>query len=99
MTSSVGPMTNSVDTEALSCRELVELVTTYLEHELSPADLARFEEHLAACGNCADYLDQVRKTVQVVASVGPGELSPEAEELSPEAEEALLRMFRGWLSG
>jgi hypothetical protein len=32
----------SVDTETLSCRELVELVTDYLEGALGPADHARF---------------------------------------------------------
>ena len=34
--------------EALSCQELVELVTAYLEGALPPEEHARVEEHLAA---------------------------------------------------
>jgi hypothetical protein len=34
--------------QALSCQELTELVTDYLEDALPPAEHARFEEHLAS---------------------------------------------------
>ena len=43
----------------MPCRELVELVTDYLEDRLSPADRARFEAHLAECEYCETYLDQM----------------------------------------
>jgi anti-sigma factor RsiW len=76
-------------TEALSCQELTELVTDYLEGALPPVERARFEEHLAECGNCEIYLEQIRATIELT-----GSLTPEA--LSPEAEEALLHAFRGW---
>ena len=33
----------------LSCRELVELITDYLERSLTPADDARFEDHIKGC--------------------------------------------------
>ena len=33
----------------LTCQELVELVSDYLEGALSPEDRRRFEEHLAGC--------------------------------------------------
>jgi anti-sigma factor RsiW len=76
-------------TEALSCQELTELVTDYLEGALSPAERARFEEHLAECGNCEIYLDQIRATIELSGSLKP-------DELSAEAEEALLHAFRTW---
>jgi predicted anti-sigma-YlaC factor YlaD len=76
---------------ALSCQELTELVTDYLEEALASAERARFEQHLSECGNCEIYLEQIRATVQLA-----GSLTPEA--LSPEAEEALLHAFRGWKS-
>jgi predicted anti-sigma-YlaC factor YlaD len=78
-------------TEALSCQELTELVTDYLEGALAPAEHARFEQHLAECGNCEIYLDQIRAAIELT-----GSLTPEA--ISPEAEEALLHAFRGWRS-
>jgi anti-sigma factor RsiW len=46
----------TVDVEQLSCQELVELVTDYLEGALSPVDAARFEDHIGRCTGCAAYL-------------------------------------------
>lgn len=73
----------------LQCRELVELVTDYLENRLSRADRARFEAHLAECPHCTTYLEQMHQTIRAL-----GEL-PE-ESLSSEARDALLAAFRDW---
>ena len=81
----------SVYVEQLSCQELVELVTDYLEAALSPEETARFDEHLARCTGCAAYLEQIRQTIVLT-----GRLTPES--LSPEAERHLLDAFRGWRS-
>ncbi len=75
--------------DAISCQELVELVTDYLEGALEPADLRRVEEHLAGCGKCNDYLDQLRATIRAVGRITP-------DDLSPEAEAELLEVFRNW---
>ena len=75
--------------EALTCRELVELVTDYLEAALPPPERARFEEHIAGCGACTIYLAQMRDTLGLV-----GHLTEES--LSADACEALLAAFRGW---
>ena len=77
------------DLPELPCRELVELVTDYLEDRLSPIDRARFEAHLTECEACRTYLEQFRQTIRVLGRL------PE-ESLSPEAREALLTAFRGW---
>ncbi|HET9325339.1 MAG TPA: zf-HC2 domain-containing protein [Methylomirabilota bacterium] len=77
------------DLPELPCRELVELVTDYLEDRLSPIDRARFEAHLTECEACRTYLEQFRETIRVLGRL------PE-ESLSPEAREALLTAFRGW---
>jgi anti-sigma factor RsiW len=78
--------------EQLSCQELVELVTDYLEGALTEDDRRRFEDHLATCDGCRAYLDQMRVTIRVA-----GELTP--EDFPPEAERALLEAFRGWNAG
>jgi anti-sigma factor RsiW len=77
------------DLPEMPCRELVELVTEYLEDRLPPADRARFEAHLAACEACRAFLDQFRQTIRSL-----GRLPEEA--LSPEARAALLAAFRGF---
>jgi anti-sigma factor RsiW len=73
----------------LTCKELVELVTDYLEGALSTADRARFDEHLATCPYCQIYLEQMRQTIRTV-----GHLPEEA--IPPKALEALLDRFRRW---
>lgn len=75
--------------EALTCRELVELVAEYLEGALSPEDRARFDEHIADCVGCTAHLDQMRQTLGLVGRLTEGSVSPEAQE-------ALLRAFRDW---
>jgi anti-sigma factor RsiW len=77
------------DLPEMPCRELVELVTDYLEDRLSPLDRTRFETHLAACDACRTYLEQFRQTVRTLGRL------PE-ESLSPEARKALLAAFRDW---
>ena len=51
--------------DELTCKELVEVVTDYLEGRLSPAEQLRFEEHVAFCSWCATYLQQMRDTIRV----------------------------------
>jgi anti-sigma factor RsiW len=75
----------------LSCRELVELVTDYLEGRLAVEDRARFEMHLGTCGPCRAYLQQLR---QVLAATG--KLSEES--VPPRARDSLLAAFRTWKS-
>ncbi len=53
----------------LTCHELVELVTDYLEGALSDDEVGRFEEHLAVCPGCQTYLDQMRETAALLGDV------------------------------
>jgi predicted anti-sigma-YlaC factor YlaD len=75
----------------LSCQELVELVTSYLEGTLAAHDRARFEEHISVCEGCTNYLEQMRTTIRVTGMLTP-------EQLSPEASSELLHAFRSWRS-
>ena len=77
-----------VDTP-MTCRELVELVTEYVEGGLATSDRERFEVHLGECDPCAAYVEQIR--LLVVAS---GRLSE--EQLDPEARDELLIAFCSW---
>jgi anti-sigma factor RsiW len=78
--------------EELSHREVVKLVTEYLEAALSPADRARFERHLATCADCAAYLEQMRMTIRLVGTL-------RTEAISAEAWQQLLATFRNWRQG
>jgi len=76
-------------TEALSCQELVELVTAYFEGALTAEERAAFEGHLAGCDPCSIYLEQMRATIRATGLLTP-------ESIPAEAERELLDAFRAW---
>lgn len=76
----------------LTCQELTEVLTDYLEGVMSLKDRARFEAHLAICDGCVTYVDQMR---QVIATVH--ELRPDDVEAT--APDDLLGAFRAWKRG
>jgi anti-sigma factor RsiW len=78
-----------IDAEALSCQELVELVTDYLEGALDDRDVRAFEGHLAGCDGCTEYVEQLRATIRVTGTLT-------LADLSADAEATLLQAFRDW---
>ena len=76
----------------MPCRELVELVTEYLEGTLSAGDRVRFEAHLDDCEYCTTYVEQMRTTIRLVGRIPP-------EAVDPGALQALRGAFRGWHDG
>jgi anti-sigma factor RsiW len=77
------------DLGGLTCKEVVELVTDYLEDAL-PADMRRrFDQHLSACDPCVVYLEQMRQTIATLGKL-PEESVPQT------AMDTLLHHFRGW---
>jgi len=79
----------SIGLAHLNCRELVELVTAYLEGDLSYGERKRFDAHLAACDGCTTYVEQMRSTIALTGTL-------RVDDVSPEAEEALRHAFREW---
>ena len=75
----------------LTCREMVELVTAYLEDALPARERRRFEAHIARCDACTAYLEQMRMTLEML-----GRLEP--EDLSPDAARELTQALREWRS-
>ena len=71
----------------ISCREVVEIVTDYLDGALTPEDRARMDAHLEACPPCALYVEQIRTTRRLAAEA-------EAELERRPDREALLSAFR-----
>ncbi len=73
----------------LACKELVELVTEYLEGTLPPAERARFDAHLGQCEGCHTYLEQMRQTIAALGTLEEATASEDAKRL-------LLEAFQGW---
>jgi hypothetical protein len=73
----------------LRCHQVVELITDYLEGALDEADRTRFEMHIMVCRGCENYLEQMRRTADVVGDAP-------TEEPDPEQMDELLEAFRSW---
>jgi predicted anti-sigma-YlaC factor YlaD len=78
-----------VDIDSLTCQELVELVTDYLEDVLPSNERARFDNHLQGCSGCRAYLQQMKQTLYLTGRLRDDEL------ISPVKDE-LLELFRQW---
>jgi anti-sigma factor RsiW len=75
--------------DELTCQELVELVTDYLEGALAVRDRERFEAHLLDCDECPIYLEQIRMTIRTVGTLTE-------QRMSQSAKDDLLRRFSTW---
>jgi anti-sigma factor RsiW len=82
-------MSASGSMSQLTCLELVELITDYIEDGLSPRDRARFDEHLDKCEGCATYLEQMRETIKLTGAL-------REDSIAPAARRELLAVFRDW---
>ena len=75
--------------QGLTCQEVIELLSSYIEGGLTVDDRGRVDEHLALCDGCTTYLEQMRETIRLSGMV--------TEEQVPEDEKtALLAAFRDW---
>jgi len=75
--------------EQMTCKELVELVTEYLEGSLSEEFRVRIESHLSGCEGCTNYVEQMRQTIQLTGQI-------REENLSEQQKDDLLKLFRDW---
>lgn len=72
----------------LPCRELVELVTDYLDEAVDARLRARIDDHLRLCEGCRSYLDEVRATLATIGRI------PRDSPLPDDVRAALLAVFR-----
>ena len=79
-------------TRSITCKELTEVLTDYLEGTMSPEDRARFDAHLEICDGCVTYVDQMRQVIRTVRELRPDDV----EETAPDD---LLDAFRAWKRG
>jgi anti-sigma factor RsiW len=80
------------DDVSVACRDLVEMVTTYLEGALEPVRARRFEAHIADCPGCAAHLLSTRRLLSMLRAL-PGDRTP------PRVRQGLLHGFRAWRAG
>jgi anti-sigma factor RsiW len=75
--------------QALTCHDVIELLSNYIDGALTVEERRRVDEHLDLCDGCTTYLEQMRETIRLSGMV--------SEDQVPEPEKAaLLDAFRDW---
>lgn len=65
----------------MNCRQCVDFLMDYLEGQLPEAERKVFEQHLARCPPCVNYLETYRQAVELGKSAFCGEPCEMPEEL------------------
>ena len=78
-----------MEPDEICSKQLVELITDYLEGTVSPEQHRLFEAHLAECDGCTAYLEQMRQTIRLLGAAAH-------ETPASEDRERLLDLFRTW---
>jgi anti-sigma factor RsiW len=73
----------------VTCSDVVELVTDYLERSLPADEATLVEQHLNFCEGCEWYVEEIRMAVATVGRIEP-------EQVPPDMRERLLTAFRDW---
>ena len=73
----------------LTCRQMTELVTEYLEGTLSWKDRLRFQLHLGICRHCREYLREMKLTARTLGRL------PQVQ-IPARTMDALMEQFRSW---
>ena len=82
-------MTMTVRNDEIVCKELVELVTPYLEDVLAANERAAIERHLAECDGCRTYVEQMRRTIRAIGHIPH-------EPITSSTRDEVLAIFRAW---
>ena len=74
---------------SLTCKQVVELVTDYIEGSLGLASRRQVQRHVVACQNCTEYLEQVEMTIRLTSVIA-------LEDPIPEVREEVVAWYRQW---
>ena len=83
---------NTSTSDEVVCRELVELVTPYLEDVLPADERAAIDRHLAQCDGCDTYVEQMRQTIRAIGHIPH-------EPITSKTRDEVLAIFRAWRTG
>jgi hypothetical protein len=78
-----------------NCKEVLALLSDYLNLELPPDACNVIDHHLSGCAPCIEFVESLRKTVDLCQGYRPSEMP---EPISTQAREQLLAAYKKTLS-
>ncbi len=79
----------------LSCEQLIEFLSDYVEGRLPLTQRAAFELHLALCRDCRSYLHNFKATIEATRAAFADPTSAVPESVPEELVQAILKATRG----
>jgi predicted anti-sigma-YlaC factor YlaD len=77
-----------------NCKEVLALLSDYLDFELPPGACDEIEHHLAECSPCEEFAESLRKTVTLCRSFEPRTMpGPLSAEARAQLEQAWKKML------
>ena len=77
-----------------NCKEVFAMLSEYLDLQLPPAACEEIERHLAGCSPCTEFVESLRKTVELCRGYRPAEMpAPLSAEARQELERAWQKML------
>lgn len=73
----------------LNCQQITQLVTDYVEGQLSFGKWIAFQMHIGMCRDCRRYLRQMRATAKTLRSLPP-------EPVPDAVKQELMKRFKNW---
>ncbi len=73
------------------CKEIFARLSEYLDQSLPPDMCEQIERHIAGCAPCEEFVESLRRTVELLRQYGPG---PAPGPLHEQARSELLAAFR-----
>lgn len=61
----------------LSCREILERLSEYIDEELDPGICDEIESHMDGCSPCVAFMNTLKKTVKLYNTAGKEVIIPE----------------------
>lgn len=79
----------------LTCQEVLDFLSDYVEGRLPAGEHARMDEHLAVCPPCVDYLKSFEATLAACRSLRASDVAAQLPEMPEELVQAILAARQG----
>ena len=77
---------------SITCRELLDFLYLYLEHELPEDRRGEFDRHLAVCEPCQAYIRQYEETIRLGREAFADPESAPAADTPEDLVQAILKV-------